>query len=395
MSKLDDLIENFCINGVEFLKLGQIEDLGYVKLGRGNVISKQDMNFFPGDYPVYSSSAINNGLFGNYGKYMFDDERITWSVDGGGKLFYREKHRFSVTNVSGWIKLDNPEYINLKYLYYSLINSWSQKTFDYVKKAHPSVIREEYIVPLPPLLIQQEIVRILDSFTTLEAELKVELDARKRQYEYYRDFLLAFKDDTMHIALGTLCKIGDGLHGTPIYNNKGAYAFINGNNLNGKRIIIDSNTKLVDEEEYRKHGIKFNEQTILMSINGTIGSLAIYDCEKIVLSKSVAYFCIQSDKLNLKFLYYMFQTNFARQYFSQSLTGSTIKNLGLKALRGFEIPLPSMEIQRRVVFVLEYFDMLCNDTTLGLPAEIKARRIQYEYYRDKLLTFKEVNHDPV
>ena len=147
--------------------LGELEDNGVVSLGRGQIVSKKEMQSFPGEYPVYSSSAIGDGQIGTYGKYMFDDERITWSIDGGGKLFYRNNLRYSVTNVGGWIKVNNPEMINTKYLYYCLISQWEKKVFDYTKKAHPSVIRNEYYVPLPKISVQNTIVEILDKFTAL------------------------------------------------------------------------------------------------------------------------------------------------------------------------------------------------------------------------------------
>jgi len=201
---------------------------------------------------------------------------------------------------------------------------------------------------------------------------------------------LTFDDDVPKVALSTLCDIGDGLHGTPQYNDAGTYAFINGNNLSGGKIVLNNRTKYVDEDAYKKHGIVFNDRTILMSINGTIGNLAIYNGERIVLGKSAAYFKVVSNTLNLRFLYYMLQTSYAHQYFFDRLTGSTIKNLGLKALRSFNIPLPTIEEQERIVAILDRFDALCNDLTSGIPAEIEARQKQYEYYRDKLLSFKEM-----
>ena len=102
---------------VEILKLGDLENLELIKMGRGNVISKNDILSCPGNYPVYSSSSSNNGEIGRYGKYMFDDERITWSIDGGGKLFYRNNLRYSVTNVCGWLKVLDNKKINTKWLY--------------------------------------------------------------------------------------------------------------------------------------------------------------------------------------------------------------------------------------------------------------------------------------
>ena len=100
MSKLEHLIARHCPDGVVFKELGVLEDEGLIKLGRGNVISKTDLSDFPGEYPVYSSSATGRGEFGRYGKYMFDEERISWSIDGGGRFFYRHAHKYSVTNVT-------------------------------------------------------------------------------------------------------------------------------------------------------------------------------------------------------------------------------------------------------------------------------------------------------
>ena len=100
MSRIDELIQELCPDGVMYSELGVIEDTGIIKLGRGNVISKKDIAEYPGDYPVYSSSASGSGEFGRYGKYMFDDERITWSIDGGGRFFFRHANKYSVTNIS-------------------------------------------------------------------------------------------------------------------------------------------------------------------------------------------------------------------------------------------------------------------------------------------------------
>ena len=124
-----------------------------------------------------------------------------------------------------------------------------------------------------------------------------------------------------------------------------------------------------------------------MSINGTIGSVALYNNEKIMLGKSVAYFNVSQKQISRKFLYYLLQTNSSKKYYEKSLTGSTIKNLGLKALRQMPIPLPPLAEQKHIIDILDRFDTLCNDISSGLPAEIKARQQQYEYYRDKLLAF--------
>lgn len=258
-----------------------------------------------------------------------------------------------------------------------------------------NVLREvEMPIPCPEnpkksLEIQAEIVRILDAFTSLTTELTTELNARKKQYNYYRDKLLSFEEgDVEWKALGEACLIGDGLHGTPVYDETGDYYFINGNNLDKGSIIFSEKTKKVNATMFEKHGIYFDSnKTVFLSINGTVGNVALFNNEKIVLGKSVAFFKIQSLDLHTGYLFYFFQTEFAKNYFESNKTGSTIKNLGLKALRAFKIPVPPLAEQVRIFTILDKFDALTNSITEGLPREIALRQKQYEYYRDLLLSF--------
>lgn len=120
---------------------------GSVTMGRGQIISHPTMAAYPGDYPVYSSSALGNGEMGRYGRYMFDEELITWSVDGGGRFFYRPKHRFSITNVSGFMRLRASSF-NIHFAFLLLDYQHSRMQFDYTLKAHPSVIAELYYLPV-------------------------------------------------------------------------------------------------------------------------------------------------------------------------------------------------------------------------------------------------------
>ncbi len=138
---------------------------GSVLLGRGDVISKNDIEAHQGPYPIYSSSAHNNGKFGEYGKFMFDEELITWSVDGGGYFFYRPKHKYSVTNVCGYMRLRGEE-LHPKFVYYSLANQHRYLTFDYNTKAHPSVIKKQYWLPTIAIEQQQKIATIITSIDT-------------------------------------------------------------------------------------------------------------------------------------------------------------------------------------------------------------------------------------
>ncbi len=138
---------------------------GSVLLGRGDIISKEDIEAHLGPYPIYSSSAQGNGKFGEYGKFMFDEELITWSVDGGGYFFYRDKHRYSVTNVCGYMRVKSSK-LHPKFVFYSLANQHRYQTFDYTTKAHPSVIQKLYWLPTIGYEQQQKIASILTGIDT-------------------------------------------------------------------------------------------------------------------------------------------------------------------------------------------------------------------------------------
>lgn len=146
--------------------------------------------------------------------------------------------------------------------------------------------------------------------------------------------------------------LGDGIHGTPVYDENGEYYFINGNNLNNGKIIIKENTKKVNEIEYLKYKKDLTDRTIFISINGTLGNLAFYNNEKIILGKSACYFNLL-DNIYKKFIYHLLKTDYFIKYAIKSSTGSTIKNLSLKAMKNTQIPLPPLEEQKRIVEKLD------------------------------------------
>lgn len=150
-------------------------------------------------------------------------------------------------------------------------------------------------------------------------------------------------------------KIGDGLHSTPRYVESSDYWFINGNNIRDGYVVILSGTKMVEEAEHARYKVDIDNSTILMSINGTIGSLAYYRGERVVLGKSAAYINC-SNKILRKYLFAILSSTVTQSYFKNGLTGSTIKNLSLKTLRGTPILLPNIEEQHRIVSVLETWD---------------------------------------
>ena len=146
-------------------RLDELEERGVLGLGRGNVISTGDIDEAPGPYPVYSSSAKGSGMFGRYGKYMFEEELITWSIDGGGRPFYRPKHRYSVTNVCGYLRVTDNARWNCSFIHTSMEQQHAKITFDYQMKAHPSVIREMYWFARPNIEEQHLIVGAQKAFS--------------------------------------------------------------------------------------------------------------------------------------------------------------------------------------------------------------------------------------
>ena len=357
----------------------------------GKNISLADVKYFdPSDYKENTASyEVNKG-----------DILIAMSGATTGKIgFYAHENPAYLNQRVGKF-LPKPKILNNRYLYHYLLSKVEQIYVIAGGGAQPNLssnaLMAKIQIPIPcpdnskkSLEIQAEIVRILDAFTAMTAELTAELNLSKKQYNYYRDQLLSFEEGEVEWkTLGEMCLIGDGLHGTPTYDEHGDYFFINGNNLDSGSITFTERTKKVNGSMFEKHGIEFDaDNTVFLSINGTIGNVAFYSGENIVLGKSVAFFKIKSTELNLRYLFHFLQTNFSRNYFELNKTGSTIKNLGLKALRAFNVPVPPLSDQARIVAILDKFDALTNSITEGLPREIELRQQQYEYYRDLLLSF--------
>lgn len=393
MTKLEELINELCPDGVEYKTVGEV-----CTIKKGAQLNRDKLKD-NGLYPVVNGGVNPSGY---WDEYNFNANLITISQGGASAGYVNFMTTPFWAGAHCYVVEKCEECLNYTYLYHFI--KMHQKTFMQCQYGAgiPSLSLKSINaigIPLPPLSIQSEIVHILDSFTLLTAELTAELTARQKQYAFYRDYLLDFSDEDVtkktpdidcsnveYIKLKDVCKIGDGLHSTPIYDNNGSYYFINGNNLENGRITFTENTKRINISQYERYKIELDDATILMSINGTIGKIALYNREPIILGKSVAYFNV-NERILKKYLYYLLQTNRSNAYYEKNLTGSTIKNLGLKALREYQIPLPPIDVQKNIIKILDRFDKLNNDMSEGLPAEIEARKKQYEYYRDTLLSF--------
>ena len=343
----------------------------------------------PGDYPVFSSSSQGDGEIGRYGRYMFDDERITWSIDGGGKLFYRNHLKYSVTNVCGWLRVNRKDILNTRFLYFLLYNQWSNIIFDYNHKAHPSVIRNEYIIPLLPFSEQTRIVGILDTFTASIENLKQQIAERRKQYEHYRDQLLDLegKEGVEMKTLGEcVIFITDGDHQPPPKSLEGI-PFVTISNIEKFSHKIDfTNTFFVSKEYYNslKDDKKPKYGDVLYTVTGSFGiPVLVEDKSAFCFQRHIALIRPNSSIALPKYIYHWLRTNYAIKQGEEKATGGAQKTVSLNSLRNFRFYYPSLQEQQRIVSILDTFEA----SIKNLEAQLKEREKQYEYYRNKLLTF--------
>ena len=391
MSRLEELLNKYCPDGVEYK---QIKDIA--EINRGIIISKKYIEENKGDYPVYSSQTENNGELGRINNYAYDGEYLTWTTDGAnaGSVFYRNE-KFNITNVCGLIKITEDNVIT-KFVYY-ILHIYAPK---YVNRGMGncklmSNVMESISIPIPPIEVQKEIVRILDTFTKYQDLLNRELELRKKQYEYYRDKLLTFGDEVEYKTVGDVGLVTKlaGFEFTKYvtYSNKGKIIALRGLNVKNGRLNLDE-VKYIDESDLTKlTRSKLYIDDMLFTYVGTIGEVALIDeNDKYYLAPNVALLRFDTKLILPKFMIYYFQSKiFFNTQINKLLQSSSMKNIPMEKIRKFLVPIPPLEEQERIVKILDQFDTLCNDITNGLPAEIEMRKKQYEYYRDKLLTFKE------
>ncbi len=388
MNEIEKLIQELCPDGVEYRRLGEV-----CVLQRGKVISKDYIRDNQGIYPVYSSQTANNGILGYIDSFMFDGDYLTWTTDGAyaGTVF-RRKGKFNITNVCGLIN-SKADFVNQNFLYFWL--SMIAKNYVSEGMGNPKLmsnVLSTIPIPLPPITIQEKIVEILDKFTSLEAELKAELEARRKQYEYYREKLLTFSpEEVEYRRLGEVADCYSGA--TPktsiaAYWENGTIPWMNSGEVNLGRVYKTENK--ITKAGYDSCSTKMvPPHTVVVALAGqgkTRGTVAITEIE-LCTNQSLCAIKVQNEIVNSYYLYHYLRGQYLTLRKISSGDG-TRGGLNQNMIRNFEIPLPPLSEQRRIVEILDRFEALTNDLQAGLPAEIAARRQQYEYYREKLLTFK-------
>lgn len=426
MSKLQELINKLCPNGVEFKPLREIGDFF------GGLTGKSKEDFIDGNarfisyMNVYSNPAlkldlpdfvkINDGEKQNvvqYGDILFTGSSETPNECGMSSVVTtKPSEPLYLNSFCFGFRLIDINTFNLDFLKHLLrsyeVRGQIAKTANGVTRFNISKkLFANIMIPVPPIEVQEEIVRILDSFSDYAAELQAELQARKQQYEYYRNLLLTFNPSAY--GCGTDDEQKDGVTTWGGHNYKIEWKKLGeiGNICMCKRILKhQTNTKsgipfykigtfgkvadsYISEDLFMEYKKKYSfpqKGEILISASGTIGRAVIYDGEDAYFQDSNIVWINNDESMVLnKYLYYFYQI------VDWNVEGGTIKRLYNTNLSNTPIPIPPLELQEKIVAILDRFETLVNDLTNGLPAEIAAVKDQYEYYRNKLLTFKKLS----
>jgi type I restriction enzyme S subunit len=382
MSKIEKLIKEKCPNGVEYKKLKEICNITTGKLNANKSIEN-------GEYPFFTCGKDVLKI----DKYAFDCEALLISGNGanvGIINYYKGKFNayqrtYVITN------FDNN--INVMYIKYVLDNYLKKHIQDNKKDSGiPYIVLDtltNFEIPLPPLEIQNEIVKILDKFSELEEKLEEELEERKKQYEFWRGKLIG-KTISKKFKLKEIASVYDGTHTTPDYQLEGI-PFISVENIND----IYNSKKHITKEAYKKYKIKPQLNDVFMTRIGSIGTCAVFE-KSIDLAYYVSLALIRPNNkiIDSRYLKYFLESSIGQEeLLKKTLVQAVPIKINKDDIGKIHILVPNVEEQKSIVNVLNRFDKLINDITVGIPAEIELRKNQYEHYRNKLLDFKRFYND--
>ncbi|MGP5523688.1 restriction endonuclease subunit S [Glutamicibacter arilaitensis] len=403
MSRIDELIAEHCPGGVEHQPLGAVGEFI-----RGNGLQKKDL--FDEGFPAVHYGQIHT----KYG--VWTEETFSFTLPtiaaklrhasyGDLLIATTSEDDEAVAKATAWLGNTDVVLSGDAYIYRHSLDPryvayfFQSEPFQEQKKRYISGTKvrrisgsslAKILIPVPPLEVQREIVRILDTFSKMEAELEAELEARKQQYEFYADQLLTVERDIQRVKFGDVATIVRGASPRPIQafltNQADGVPWIKiGDVPAGGKYITTTAQCVTPAGAAKSRRVKPGDFVLSNSmsfgrpyvskIDGYIhdGWLAISNFEQYYVRD---------------YLYYLLRSKAIQEDFARKAGAGTVKNLNADIVRSVVIPLPPKEDQERVVDLLDRFDALVNDISTGLPAELAARRQQYEYYRDKLLTFK-------
>lgn len=379
MTKLEKLIQEFCPDGVEFRPLEQCCNILDRKRKPVTKSSRE-----AGKYPYYGANGIQDYV----SDYIFDGTFILVGEDGS---VITDRGTPVVTWASGKIWVNNHAHIIegngtvlLRFLYHYI------QTIDVSPLIHGNIPKltggdfRALTIPVPPLEVQHEIVRILDTFT----ELTAELTARRQQYEYYRNKLLSIGNNPTPILelrdiVKKSCSGATPVKSNDEYYENGIIPWIRTQDVRFNEITeVDS---YITEKAVNETAAKWiPENCVIVAISGATAGRCAINKIKATTNQHCLNLIIDDSKALYRYVFHCLCSKYDELI---SRKQGARGDLNSSLILSLPIPVPSLPVQQRIVTVLDNFDAICSDLNIGLPAEIEARQKQYEYYRDKLLSF--------
>ncbi|RPD44037.1 restriction endonuclease subunit S [Paracnuella aquatica] len=387
MSKIDELIEQLCPDGVEFTDLDKL--LEYEQ-PRKYIVSTVD---YDDNHKTPVLTAGQSFILGytdeQSGIYEASKEKPVIIFDDFTTSFHWVDFDFKVKSSAMKMLLPkNDANINFRFIYYAM------KCISYKPQDHARQwisFYSKFQVPIPPLEIQNEIANILDKFKLLEAELEAELEARKIQYEHYRNALLSF--EAKNVEWKTLGEIGEFTRGKRFVKtdilSEGVPCIHYGEMYTHYKIWAKNAKSFLDPALAAKLRVAKPGDVVIVAAGETIEDIGqglawLGETDVVIHDACFAF----SHDMHPNYVSHFLQTDLFHSQIKRHISSGKISSINASGLSKAKIPVPPIEEQRRIASILDKFHLLINDISVGIPAEIEARRKQYEYYRNKLLTFK-------
>lgn len=360
---------------------------------------KREQLIESGTYPVVNSGRDYYGYFENFNNHG-NSFTVASRGEYAGYVSYHES-QYWAGGLCYSLRSKDESKLLTKFCFYYFKNIEHKIMANLVSRGSIPALNktdiEKILIPIPNIDKQQEIVRILDTFTTLEAELEAELEARKKQYSFYTNHLFDFEELNRSVEyrkIEDVClSISSG--GTPLTSMqdyyKGDIPWLRTQEVDFGEIFETS--MHISEEALKNSSAKWIPvNCVIVAMYGATAAKVAINKIPLTTNQACCNLSVNEDIAHYKFVYYWLVINYENL---KSLGQGSQSNLNARVIRDYLIPIPPLDIQQYIVKILDQFDTLVNDLSQGLPAEIAARRKQYEYYRNKLLTFKEVKHESI
>ena len=389
MSKIDELIQRLCPKGVEHKSLGSL-----IQVFRGKRLTKKELSDEE-KHPVYHGGLEPLGYYSQSNR----EGNTVMVINVGASAGTVGYSNVDFWSSDGCFALGSSEQLISRYLYYALIcqekNLRSNVRVAGIPTLDASAV-QRVVIPVPPIEIQEEIVGILDKYILLEAELEAELEARKTQYEHYRDTLLSF--ESKNVEWKELGEIGSFTRGKRFVKtdilSKGFPCIHYGEMYTHYKISAKESKSFLDPSQAARLRVAKHGDVIIVAAGETIEDIGqgvawLGESDVVIHDACFAY----SHKMHPNYVSHFLQTDIFHSQIKRYISSGKISSINASGLSKARIPVPPIEEQIRIATILDKFHILINDIAVGLPAEIQARRKQYEYYRNKLLTFKPLNQN--